>query len=317
MRSLLVLALAGYVIAVLAAGPRWLLRTSWTAAAPRTAIAAWLALEFSVLMAALQAAATIELPMLPPGLSPAALRLTLSSSLQLQYHSVPGAAAGAVAAAFLIFMTWRVSWHAVRAVAAARAARARHAAGLTLVARPGTAPRSLVLEDDRPAVYCLPGLRRIVMTTGAISRLTAPELDAVLGHERAHLAGRHHLAVTYAAILAAAFPGARLFTAGAAEVSRLVELAADDAGSRQAGKVTLAQALFTLAAATMPGDALGASGSAVAQRIRRLIEPPAAATAAQRAAIHATRGAAAAATTFALTAAPTVAVLAGCCWARA
>jgi Zn-dependent protease with chaperone function len=316
MRSLLVATLAGYALAALGAGPRWLLRATWTAKAPRTAIAAWLALEFGVLAAALQAAVTVELPMLPQGPSLTALRLSLASSLHLQYDSIPGAVAGSVAAAFGVCAGWRVSWHAARAVAAARTARARHLAGLILVARPGPAPRSLVLQDDRPTVYCLPGVRRIVMTTGALHRLSARELDAVLGHERAHLAGRHHLAVTFATVLAAAFPGAVLFTAAAAEVSRLVELAADDAGSRTADKVTLAQALFTLAAATRPADALGAGGSAVAQRIRRLIEPPTATTARQRAAIQATRGVTAAATMFALTAAPTVALLTGCCWAR-
>src|SRR5438034_5303917 len=36
------------------------------------------------------------------------------------------------------------------------------------------------VASDRPAVYCLPGRRRIVLTTGALTRLDDRELDAVL-----------------------------------------------------------------------------------------------------------------------------------------
>jgi Zn-dependent protease with chaperone function len=42
------------------------------------------------------------------------------------------------------------------------------------------------LEDDRPAVYCVPGSRRIVFTSGAL-RVDSGQLDAVLAHQRAHL----------------------------------------------------------------------------------------------------------------------------------
>ncbi len=315
MRSLLILALIGYALAGSAGGQRWLLRAEWLAGAPRTAIAAWLALTFSVIMATLQAAVIVELPMVPLSLNPAVLRHCLAASVHLQFGSVTGAAAGTVGAVFLVVVIGRIAWCTSRMWSEARASRARHAQGLALIARPGPAPRSLILDDERPAVYCLPGLGRIVMTTGALSRLSSRQLDAVLGHERAHLAGRHHIAVTFAAILAAALPGIRLFTAASAEIARLIEMAADDAGSRTASKVTLAEALFALAAARTPGDALSAAGSGVAQRIRRLIEPPSPATAGQRAAINATRGAAAIAATMALVAAPVIAVIAGCCWA--
>jgi Zn-dependent protease with chaperone function len=314
MRSLLILALIGYALAASAGGQQWLLRADWIGSAPRTAIAAWLALTFSVIMATLQAAVIVELPMIPLSLNPAVLRHCLAASMHLQFGSVTGAAAGAAAAVFLIVVIGRIAWCTTRTWSEARASRARHAQGLALIARPGPAPRSLILDDERPAVYCLPGLGRIVMTTGALNRLSSRQLDAVLGHEDAHLAGRHHIAVTFAAILAAALPG-RLFTTASSEIARLIEMAADDAGSRTVSKVTLAEALFALAAARTPGDALSAGGSGVAQRIRRLIEPPSAATAGQRAAINATRGAAATAATLALTAAPAIAVVAGCCWA--
>ena len=50
------------------------------------------------------------------------------------------------------------------------------------------------LDATRPAVYCVPGRPpTIVLTTGALAVLDTEQLTAVLAHERAHLAGRHHL----------------------------------------------------------------------------------------------------------------------------
>jgi Zn-dependent protease with chaperone function len=313
-RELLVIALLAYAMAATAAGPRFLLRADWRDWAPRTAIAAWLALIFSVIMAWFEAAVVIELPVVPRSLRPSALHASLAVSAHLQFRSAAGAVAGTAAAGFLVAGTVRVTWAAVRAWSAARASRSQHVRGLALVARPGPVARSLLIDDERPAVYCLPGLGQVVLTTGAISRLDPGQLEAVLAHERAHLAGRHHLAVGFASVLAAAFPFSRLFTAASDEIPRLIEMAADDAGSRRAGKLTLAEALFSLAAVPVPGDALGASGSSVAERIRRLLEPAPEATSAQRLAINVTRGGAATVATLAVVAAPAVSVLAGCCW---
>lgn len=316
MRAAVVLALLTYGIAASVVGPRWLVRANWVARAPQTAIAAWLALAVSVLTAVLEAAVLTELPMLPMSLRPGTLAYRLAQSLQMQFSSREGAAAGAAAAALLCIVVGRIGWQVTRTWATARSRRAWHVQGLVVVGRPGPSTDSLVVDDERAAVYCVPGQGQIVVTTGALSRLDSRQLDAVLGHERAHLAGRHHLVVTFTAALAAAFPRMPLFTVAAAEVSQLVEMAADDAGSRRTDKLTLANALFALAAAPVPASVLGASGSGTAQRIRRLLEPLHAASPAERAAINMTRWASVTAITLALTAAPTAAVLAGCCWSN-
>jgi beta-lactamase regulating signal transducer with metallopeptidase domain len=120
----------------------------------------------------------------------------------------------------------------------------------------------------------VPGRRRIVLTTGALRRLDGRQLDAVVAHERAHLAGRHHLAIMFAEALRAAFPHVRFFAAAASHISCLVEMAADDAAARRAHRLTLADALLTLAAARVPAGALGAGGTAGVQRIQRLIDAP-------------------------------------------
>ena len=67
--------------------------------------------------------------------------------------------------------------------------------------------------------------------------------------ERAHLTGRHHLVIILAAALRRAFPHVPFFAAAASQVSCLVEMAADDAAARRAHRLTLADALLTLAAA--------------------------------------------------------------------
>jgi Zn-dependent protease with chaperone function len=156
----------------------------------------------------------------------------------------------------------------------ARRRRARHDDALALVARPALIPGVRIIDDDQAAVYCVPGRRRIVLTTGALRCLDSRQLDAVLAHERAHLSERHHLVLTFAAALRRAFPAIRFFAVAARQVSDLVEAAADDAAVRREHRLTLAGALLAVATAGIPAGALGAGGTTAAQRIQRLIDPP-------------------------------------------
>src|SRR5439155_5067377 len=155
------------------------------------------------------------------------------------------------------------------------------------------------VASDRPAVYCLPGRRRIVLTTGALTRLDDRELDAVLAHERAHLSGRHHIVIALAVALQRAFPLVRFFAIAARQVAYLVEIAADDAAVRRAPRLTVASALLAVATPGVPAGALGAGGSAAAQRIQRLINPPPRDSRARRAVTYAVLIAAAALATVA------------------
>jgi Zn-dependent protease with chaperone function len=54
-------------------------------------------------------------------------------------------------------------------VAAARRRRATPDDVLAVIAKPGPAADVRIINCDRPAVYCLPGRRRIVLTTGALT----------------------------------------------------------------------------------------------------------------------------------------------------
>jgi Zn-dependent protease with chaperone function len=136
----------------------------------------------------------------------------------------------------------------------------------------------VVLETPQPAVYCVPGRpATIVLTTGALAVLDRPQLLAVLAHERAHLAGRHHLLVTLGKAARVGFPGVPLFSRGADEVARLAEMRADDVAARRSGRDTLLQALVAMGTGRplpAPSASLAATGGAVAVRVRRLLDPP-------------------------------------------
>lgn len=156
-------------------------------------------------------------------------------------------------------------WHAETAVLAARGA-ARGPGG------------AVVVDAHQRSVYCLPGRpATIVITTGALAALDEVQLAAVLVHERAHLVGRHHQLLGLARALAKTLPGMRLFTEGAAELARLAEMRADDAAARRHGPDIVVGALLALAApGLVPKPALGAAALGVADRVERLLFPPAA-----------------------------------------
>ena len=270
--------LTGYALAVASAAPWWLPRTSWPRRLPRLGIAAWQALIVTFVASVLLAGLLIALPCLPDGVN-----LDLAAELRNHYSSTPGIITGGTAAAASLALIGRLAWAALSAMATAQRRRVRHDQTLTLVGRPGPAAGVVVLDDDQPLVYCLPGRGRIVVTTGALGRLDHAQLQAVLAHERAHLSGRHHLLIMTARLLPAAFPGIRFLAAAADQTSTLAEMAADDAAAPH-HRLPLARGLLALAIAPVPAPALGAASTAAGQRIRRLLDTPRPVSAAGRAA---------------------------------
>ncbi|MGD0246933.1 MAG: M56 family metallopeptidase [Streptosporangiaceae bacterium] len=159
-----------------------------------------------------------------------------------------------------------------------------HAEAARIVGQRGAGDAAFVLDAARPAVYCLPGRPpTIVVTTGALAVLQPGQLTAVLAHERAHLAARHHLLLAVTRSLAAVAPFVPIFARGSAEVARLAEMRADDAAAARCGgeqgRRTLLTALLAMAAgvtaAPAPASWLPATGGVVAARVRRLASPPA------------------------------------------
>jgi Zn-dependent protease with chaperone function len=139
---------------------------------------------------------------------------------------------------------------------------------------------AMVLDAAEPVAYCLPGRpATIVVSSGAVALLDRDQLAAVLAHERAHLASRHHLLIALTRGIAAALPAVPLFARGAGHVASLAEMCADDAAARRSGRGTLVAALLAMATgAAVPAQALAASACAVTARLHRLLDEPGPAT---------------------------------------
>ena len=164
----------------------------------------------------------------------------------------------------------------------ARVLRDHHEA-LSLVGRPDPQLGAVVLDDDRPAAYALPGWHsRIVITSGALASLPTCQVQAILAHERAHTRAHHHLLLTTARLLTSAFPSLTVFADAHRQIDRLVELHADDIATRHHNPIHLARALVACAEAAtrparvpMPAMAAAAHGGDALERVHRLLTPPA------------------------------------------
>jgi Zn-dependent protease with chaperone function len=162
-----------------------------------------------------------------------------------------------------------------RTIGRLRAQAQGHAQSVRLVGHP-TAERDVyIMEAAERTAYCVAGKPpAIVVTSAAVAALDDQELGAVLAHERAHLDGHHPRIVTTLRGLALVVPWLALFTRGAAEVSRLLEMCADDVAARRYGRHVLLTGLMALAGGS-PAAALGAADIAVLNRAQRLAVPPA------------------------------------------
>jgi len=175
-------------------------------------------------------------------------------------------------------------------VAVLLAAAVRRAAGIgrdlamaeRACRRLGPAPAGLVvLHDDHPDAYALPGLSgRIVVSTAMLRALPADERRVLLAHEGSHLRHRHHVYTQLADLAGAANPLLR----GTARAVRLAaeRWADEDAAASTGDRLTTARALARagLARAGAPPAAVRARGvlaatdTGLAHRARALLDPP-------------------------------------------
>jgi Zn-dependent protease with chaperone function len=168
----------------------------------------------------------------------------------------------------------RTTLTAVTHLRAAGRQALRHAQTALLAGRPEPALGAVLVEHPEPAAYCVAGRQpTVILTTGAVAALEPAQLQAVLAHERAHLAGRHHRLLAMARIGRQVLPFVPLMRDADTQVARLVELHADDAATRASDPRSLATALVVLATVGSPEPALAAAATDAAQRIHRLLGP--------------------------------------------
>jgi beta-lactamase regulating signal transducer with metallopeptidase domain len=161
--------------------------------------------------------------------------------------------------------------------------RQRHRALLELVVRPAPADADTrLLDHPAPVAFCIPGARPLlVLSSGMVAELDDGQLEAVVAHERAHLAEHHHLLLLPFVAWRAALPVLPAADRAHDEVRDLVEMRADDVALRSLGgadaRRTLAEAIVAVAAGAggpLPEGALAVTGGAVAVRVRRLLASP-------------------------------------------
>ncbi|MEU5213079.1 M56 family metallopeptidase [Streptomyces sp. NPDC020742] len=191
--------------------------------------------------------------------------------------SVPAAAvAGALLTACAVAVVRRTGRHHAELRRARRSTAAHPVSG-----------DLCVLPDPAPDAYALPGRPgRVVVTAGMLRALPAAEREALLAHERAHLAGRHHLFLLTAALAAACHP---LLRALRAPLAYALERWADEVAAARVGDRTVtARAIGRAALAARPdapapprpAAVLGATAGPVPRRVAALLTP-------ERAAEHA------------------------------
>ncbi|HET9893593.1 MAG TPA: M56 family metallopeptidase [Streptosporangiaceae bacterium] len=275
--ALLVLA---YAIVVAVWIPPVLRRLTAAGISARLGLTAWVTAMASVLACAVTVLRFLIDAAIAgwPGLAEAVCRsVTGRACAPAVYRSaVFGLTLGCIAilaAAAAGVTAWRYGRRVQRAQRQTRAhAEAARIAGRRMPA----AGQAVVLDEPQPAAYCVPGRpATIVLTSGALAVLDSEQLGAVLAHERAHLAGHHHLLLTLTRALPAIFPAVPLFTAGPAEAARLAEMCADDRAARASGRHILLAALLTMGTGrAVPAPALAATATAITARVQRLLEPP-------------------------------------------
>jgi Zn-dependent protease with chaperone function len=275
-----------YTLAVAWSVPVLLSRLTRHGIGARLGLAAWLTAMASVLASAgagvllLAGAAIAGWPRLAEAVCRSvAGRACAPVVYRSAFFEVPLGAAAAAATLTAAVLAWRYGRALHRAGRRTRA----HAEAARIAGRPlpvkgdGEAGgATVVLDAPQRAAYCVPGRpAAIVLTSGALAVLDGAQLAAVLAHERAHLAGRHHLLISLSRGLAVSFPGVPAFTRGPAEVARLAELCADDAAARRTGRPALVAALLAMGTGTaVPAPALAVTSGAVTARVHRLLDPP-------------------------------------------
>ncbi|MER8185954.1 M56 family metallopeptidase [Kitasatospora sp. NPDC094015] len=138
----------------------------------------------------------------------------------------------------------------------------------------------VVVPGGAPDAFALPGHRgrpgRIVVTAGMLRGLDAPARDVLLAHERAHLAGRHHLLARTVQLASAAHPAVRAL---APELSFQLERWADEdaaaaVGDRKLAATAVARAALAASSAQRRPSLLPAIGTGpVPRRVGALLGP--------------------------------------------
>jgi Zn-dependent protease with chaperone function len=271
-------ALIAYALAVGTLGSAVLGRARWTERAPMLGIVTYLAAAWSVLAALGLAGVTLAIHATALGGGLSSLLGACVLRLRQEYATPGGATvaglgltlAGLVLARTVVLAIWHL-----RAV---RQHAVQHAQTARLIGRNEPGLGAVLVDHAQPSSYCVAGPHpTVVLTTGALRALNPAQLQAVLAHERAHLRYRHHRLLALARIGHQVLPFVPLMRQADAQVTRLVEMHADDAATGARDTRPLATALVVLATSVTPvptpAPGLAAAATDAVRRVTRLLRP--------------------------------------------
>ncbi len=237
---------------------------------PALVVVAWLLSMAGVVLAAVTGVVLLLLP----GHGAPVLAALHHCWLVLQHGSPPEVEqlAGLLGVVLLCALAVRVL--VVFARGARQRARKRRESYdvLRLAGREEDGPSDVLwLAHATPLAFSMAGRPGVVVATdGLTTHLGETEVAAVFAHERAHLAGRHHLLIAVVDALRGTVPFVPLFRAAPGAIRDLVELCADVAAVRTCGRAAVRTALLTVARHGAPSMALPMAQDAVDLRIARL-----------------------------------------------
>jgi Peptidase family M48 len=255
-------------------GSRMLGRARWPDRAPLLAIITWLAAAWSVVAALGLAGLTLAVHATALGGGLSQLIGACVVRLRDAYATPGGATAAGLGLTLAAAVLARTALTAVTHLRAVRQHALRHAQTARLVGRPDPDLGVTLVDHAQPAAYCVAGPHpTVILTTAALRTLNPDQLNAVLAHERAHLARHHHRLLATARIGRQILPFLPLMREADTQITRLVEMHADDAATADRDTRPLATALAVLTAADGPAPGLAAAATDAVQRIQRLLRP--------------------------------------------
>jgi Zn-dependent protease with chaperone function len=259
--TLVALALVGPV-------PEMLARASWPMRAPRAAVVLWQSIAVAAVLSAFSAGIAIASRLLVPDLNG---QPTATVTSEISALGFPLWLLYVTVFALTLLVGVRLFVAVLQVAIATRRRRAHHRMVVDLVGSGNGSGHLRILDVSEPLAYCLPGVRsRVVLSQGTLNTLSEKEITAILRHERAHLRARHDLVLEMFTAVHAAFPRFVRSARALDAVRLLIEMLADDAAVRVAGRTPLARALVACAAGRTPSGALAAGGPSTVVRVRRL-----------------------------------------------
>jgi Zn-dependent protease with chaperone function len=260
------------ILAVLLLGPasNRLARARWVYATPRAAVALWQALGVGALVSGIGAGLLLAVERYHSGFVNGVIALAhgLVGRHPLLHLGLPDALGLTLAADLLIVLSAVIAVTMTRIIRV----RARHRTLVDLLARPSDPLQVEVLRDPRAVAYCLPGRPpKIIISEGAIERLSQEQMACVIEHERGHARAHHGLVLLPHVAVRHVFGWIPYGRLAVPAISELLEMAADDYAAKRHDPLALASALVQMSVlTTSPHGSLAAATNCVPVRIERL-----------------------------------------------